>query len=79
VNTFDTPRTKTLRAFIAKEGPQGTGRVEGLSIEADGVFIYTNSAVWDDGNGAGTFRENSETLAVKKFYERVTRNTEGRR
>lgn len=68
---FDTPKTKAMRAFIEKEGPNGTGRVVGLSIESDGVFIYTNSAEWCDDSGAGTFREDSETAAIRTFNERV--------
>jgi hypothetical protein len=67
---FDTPRTKTLRRFLEREAPH---RVVGLSIEPDGVFIYTRSAEWCDDAGAGTFREDSETAAVRKFYERVQR------
>lgn len=69
---FDTPRTKALAAFIAKEGPSGTGRVVGLSIEGDdGVFIYTRSAEWCDDNGSGTFHGDSETGAIAAFRERV--------
>jgi hypothetical protein len=68
---FDTPRTRTLRKFIDHEGPNGTGRVTGLSIEADGVFIYTDSSLWCDDSGAGTFRGDSETAAIRRFYERV--------
>jgi hypothetical protein len=71
MRTFDTPRTKALAAFIAKEGPTGTGRVTGLSIEPDGVFIYTTSALWCDDAGAGTFRADSETAAIRTFYDRV--------
>ncbi|QGH74986.1 hypothetical protein MAL1_00240 [Bacteriophage DSS3_MAL1] len=68
---WDKPRTKAMAHFIEKEGPNGIGRVTGLSIEPDGVFIYTNSANWHDGSGAGTFRGDSETAAIRKFYERV--------
>lgn len=79
MNAFDTPRTKAMRAFIEKEGPNGTGRVVGLSLEdEDGVFIYTNSREWDDGNGAGTFRGDTETKAIAWFNQNVQRNTEGR-
>lgn len=70
---YDTPRTKTLARFLEREAPH---RVTGLSIEPDGVFIYTDSSVWCDDAGAGTFREDSETAAVRKFYERVQRATE---
>jgi len=76
---FERHSTKAMAAFIAKEGPTGTGRVIGLSIEPDGVFIYTESAEWCDDSGAGSFRADSETAAIRKFYERVTRgdgNTE---
>lgn len=65
--TFDTPKTKAMREFLKRE----SNRVVGLSIEADGVFIYTNSSEWCDDCGSGTFREDSETAAIKKFYERV--------
>lgn len=65
---YDRPRTKTMLRFLEKEAPH---RVTGLSIEDDGVFIYTNSQEWSDDAGAGTFREDSETHAVKSFYERV--------
>jgi glucose/arabinose dehydrogenase len=68
---FDTPKTKTLKRFIEKEGPQGSGRVVGVTIEPDGVFIYTDSSKWCDDSGAGTFREDSETLAVTEFYANV--------
>lgn len=72
---FDKPKTKAMARFLAKE----EGRVVGLSIEGDdGVFIYTNSIEWDDGNGSGTFRGDSETAAIANFNARVTRNTEGR-
>lgn len=69
--TFDNPKTKAMRAFLAKEGPGGTGRVVGLSIEPDGVFIYTDSAQWCDDAGAGTFRADSETAAIAAFKARI--------
>lgn len=68
--SFDRPRTKAMRAFLAREGPEGTGRVVGLSIETDGVFIYTESAKWCDDAGAGTFRGDSETAAIRHFRSR---------
>ncbi len=64
---MDTPRTKAMRAFLVKEAH----RVTGLSIEADGVFIYTDSSRWCDDSGSGTFRADSETAAIKAFYARV--------
>ena len=67
----DAPATKAMRAFIAKEGPVGAGRVVSLTIEPDGVFIYTKSAEWCDDAGAGTFREDSEIAAIRSFYENV--------
>jgi hypothetical protein len=76
--SFSAPKSKTLKNLIEKEGPNGTGRIIGLSIEDDGVFIYTNSADWDDGNGSGTFRADTECGAVNRFKSNVTRNTEGR-
>lgn len=78
MNSYDRPRTKAMKAFLEKEGPNGTGRVVGLSIEEDGVFIYTESAKWDDGGGAGTFRGDTETKAIALFKELVQQNTEGR-
>lgn len=68
MNDFDTPKTKAMRDFLKREA----GRVVGLSIEADGVFVYTNSHEWCDDSGAGTFRGDSETAAINRFYERVT-------
>ena len=66
--SFDMPKTKAMKKFLDKEAPN---RVTGLSIEPDGVFIYTNSNEWSDDSGSGTFREDSETLAIKSFYELV--------
>jgi len=69
---YGTPRTKALKKFIEKEGPNGRGRVVGVSIEGDdGVFIYTNSDEWCDDAGSGTFRGDSETEAIRNFYDRV--------
>lgn len=65
--TFDKPKTKIMKNFLKKE----SYRVIGLSIEPDGVFIYTNSTEWCDDSGSGTFRGDSETDAIKKFYSRV--------
>lgn len=56
-----------MASFLIKEAD----RVTGLSIEDDGVFIYTDSSQWCDDAGAGTFREDSETRAIKKFYSLV--------
>ena len=67
-NLFDHPKTDAMYKFLEKEAPW---RVVGLSIEPDGVFIYTNSSEWRDDAGAGTFRADSETKAIKKFYELV--------
>jgi hypothetical protein len=58
-----------MRQFLDRE----YWRVTGLSIEDDGVFIYTDSSKWCDDAGAGTFRGDSETQAIKRFYERVCR------
>jgi len=71
--TFARPRTAAMRQFLQKEAH----RVVGLSIEADGVFIYTRSAEWCDDSGSGTFRADSETAAIKKFYARVRRAEPG--
>lgn len=66
---FDKPRTIALATFIDRE--RRSGRVVGLSIEADGVFIYTNSHEWCDDAGSGTFRGDSETDAIRVFRARV--------
>lgn len=68
---FDTPKTKTLREAL------NDPRIVGLSIEADGVFIYTNSAEWCDAYGAGTFRADTETAAVRKFKSEVRKAKRG--
>lgn len=68
---FDKPKTKAMSRFLEKEA----GRVTGLSIELpDGVFIYTDSAQWCDDAGSGTFRGDSETDAIRVFYERVRKS-----
>jgi len=65
---FDTPKTKALKALIATDK-----RITGLTIDDDGVFIYTDSALWCDDAGAGTFRADTETKAVAAFKHRVQR------
>lgn len=65
---------KTLRRLIEKDT-----RIVAFTIEPDGCFIYTNTAEWDDGNGCGTFREDTVTAAIKSYKRDVTRNDEGRR
>lgn len=67
MNHFDTPRSKSLQKFLVKEAD----RIVGLSIEPDGVFIYTDTAEWHDDAGSGTFRGDNETDAIAKFYARV--------
>ncbi|QXV74012.1 hypothetical protein [Rhizobium phage RHEph12] len=67
---FDKPKTKAMIAFLEME----KHRLVGLSIEADGVFIYTRSHEWCDDSGSGTFRGDSETAAIKAFYERVRKS-----
>jgi len=70
---FDKPKTKAMIDLIEKEGPKGTGRLIGLSIEHDGVWLYTESSEWCDDHGAGSFRGDTETEAVKNFKSRVTK------
>lgn len=65
--TFDTPKTKAMRDFLAANRT----RVVGLSIEPDGVFIYTDSSLWCDDAGAGTFRGDTEAKAIRNFYHRI--------
>jgi hypothetical protein len=72
---FDQPKTKTMVDFLAKE----KDRVVGLSIEEDGVFIYTKTVEWHDGSLAGTFRGDSETAAIKAFYRNVTKTSDEER
>ena len=67
LSQFDNPRTKAMRTFLRRE----RHRVVGLSIEPDGVFIYTDSAEWCDDAGSGAFRGDSETAAIRRFYEMV--------
>jgi glucose/arabinose dehydrogenase len=67
MTTFDTPRTLSMRRFLDRE----KARIVGLSIEPDGVFIYTDSSRWCDDAGSGTFRGDSETAAIRRFYERI--------
>lgn len=61
-----------MRKFLQQEY-NINHRVVGLSIEEDGVFIYTNSWEWCDDAGSGTFRGDTETQAIKNFYARVQR------
>lgn len=68
---FDKPKTQAMRNFIEKEGPNGTGRLIGLSIEHDGVWLYTESHKWCDDHGAGSFRGDSETGAIAAFKSRI--------
>ena len=58
--------TQGLLDLIARDK-----RITGYSIEADGVFIYTDSSEWSDDSGAGTFRGDNATEAMKRFKERV--------
>ena len=60
-------KTKALRDFIAANSV----RLKGISIEQDGVFIYTDSSLWCDDAGAGTFRGATATAAIKRFYANV--------
>lgn len=64
---------KTLRALIEKDD-----RIVAFTIEPDGVFIYTDSSEWDDGEGCGTFRGDTVTAAIKRYKANVTRNNSGR-
>lgn len=59
---------KSLQKLLEKDS-----RIVGFTIEADGVFIYTNSALWHDGNGAGTFRGDTVTCAIKRYKDNVTK------
>lgn len=69
---FDKHKTKTMTKFLEKE----KGRIVGLSIEPDGVFIYTRSVEWHNGDGSGTFVGAKETSAIKAFYRDVTKTSD---
>jgi glucose/arabinose dehydrogenase len=71
MNRFMRPKTRAMADFIKKEGPEGRGRVVGVISDPDGVFIYTDSNEWCDDAGAGTFRGDTETTAIKHFKSRV--------
>ena len=62
-------KTKAMQRFLEKEAD----RVVDFYHEGDSVFIHTNSDEWADENGSGTFVAESETAAIKKFYDRVRR------
>lgn len=69
---FGPVHTKALAAFIRREGPDGTGRVVGISLEDEyGVIIYTDPAQWCNDFGAGAFRGDTETGAIAAFRDRV--------
>ena len=72
---FDLPKTDAMYRFLDTE-VNNRSRVVGLSIEPDGVFIYTDSSKWCDDAGAGTFRADSETAAIRDFRERVMRRSD---
>jgi len=57
-----------LRALIESDP-----RIIGFTVERDGVFIYTNSAEWCDDAGAGTFRGDNATQAIRLYRETVRR------
>lgn len=52
-------------------------RIIGFSIEEDGVFIYTDSSKWDDGNGSGTFRGDTVAEAISRYKTNVQENPGG--
>lgn len=66
---------KTFADLVEKDH-----RIIGFSDEtdSDGFFIYTNSSEWCDDSGAGTFRGDTVTEAIKAYKKRVQpyRNTE---
>lgn len=55
-------RTKTLRKLLYNDK-----RIIGFTIEPDGVFIYTDSSMWCDDAGSGTFRGDTEAQAARNF------------
>jgi hypothetical protein len=65
-DNFSTPKTKAMQKLLETDD-----RITGLSIEPDGVFIYTDSSKWSDDAGAGTFTGKSETAAIKDFKDSV--------
>jgi hypothetical protein len=62
-----TPKTKALRDFMKANAH----RVTDLAIESDGVWIYTDPLEWCDEHGAGTFRGDSESAAIRRFRDTV--------
>lgn len=66
--SFSQPKTKAMEKFLEQEAGV---RVTGMSVEPDGVFIYTDSSQFADDAGAGTFRGDSETQAIRRFRRRV--------
>lgn len=62
-------KTKTLARLIESDS-----RLVGVSIEDDGVFLYTESTEWCDDSGSGTFRGDTETAAKYAFLGRVMRS-----
>lgn len=66
---FDAPQTQAMDSFIARHGPDGAGAVVGMTTGPDGVCLYTAPALWCDQSGAGTFRGDTETGAIRAFRE----------
>ena len=52
-------------------------RVIAISVEEDGVFIYTETSKWDDGNGSGTFRGDNISEAIRWYKANVQENPGG--
>ena len=64
-----TIKTKSLQAFLKAN----SHRVTHVIIDSDGVWLFTNSSQWHDGNNSGTFRGDSEAAAIRKFNDRITK------
>ena len=64
-----TIKTKALQAFLKAN----SHRITNVTIDSDGVWLFTDSSHWHDGNSSGTFRGDSEAAAIRKFNDRITK------
>ena len=62
---------KRLRSLI-----EGDERIVAFTIEPDGCFIYTNSDEWCDDDGAGTFRGDTVTDAIRDYKSNVRKGSQ---
>ena len=67
-----TIKTKALQAFIKAN----SHRVTRVTIDSDGVWLFTDNSKWCDDHGSGTFRGDSEAAAMRRFNDRITKAQE---